>query len=75
MFVSFASFGKGVHQASIALDKVRMDSKAFAKIMKDAGVMCGKLNLARVDLCFTKCYDKVLLSHICCRAASVLHHW
>eukprot|EP00892_Ulva_mutabilis_P010007 jgi/Ulvmu1/7379/UM036_0039.1 len=59
IFASFAVFGKGSRGANVAPEDIRMDSKAFAKLMKDAGVMYGKLNLTRVDLCFTKCCDKV----------------
>lgn len=51
-------FGKG-HRVIMTVDDVRMDSKSFAKLMKEAGVLHGKLNLTRVDLCFTKCCDKV----------------
>jgi p25-alpha len=38
---------------------IKMDSKAFAKTMKEAGVMDSRLNTTRVDLCFTKAADKV----------------
>jgi p25-alpha len=39
---------------------IKMDSKAFIKLMKEAGVMDSRnLNTTRVDLCFTKAADKV----------------
>lgn len=62
MFISFAVFGKGTLPHEMRPGEIRMDSKAFAKLMKEAGVMEGKLNLTRVDLCFTKCCDKVRLA-------------
>jgi hypothetical protein len=59
VFVSFALFGKGLLPQGAKVSKVKMDSKAFAKLMKEAGMMEGKLNLTRVDLCFTKFCNKV----------------
>lgn len=59
MFVSFALFGKGLLPKGVKISTIKMDSKAFSKLMKEAGVMVGKLDLTRVDLCFTKCCNKV----------------
>ena len=39
--------------------QVVMDSKGFAKLCKESKIMSGRLDLTRVDLCFTKCCDKV----------------
>lgn len=64
VFASFAVFGKGNRGSKIASEDIRMDSKAFSKLMKDAGLMYGKLNLTRVDLCYTKCCEKVCFT--CC---------
>lgn len=61
-FVSFAIFGKGAAVADAAADdpdSVVMDSKGFAKLCKEAQIMCGNLDLTRVDLSFTKCSNKV----------------
>jgi hypothetical protein len=58
VFVSFSLFGKGILEPGMRAKDVRMDSKAFAKLMKEAGVMEGRLNLTRVDLCYAKCCDK-----------------
>ena len=41
--------------------QVVMDSKGFSKLCKESKIMSGRLDLTRVDLCFTKCCDKVLL--------------
>jgi hypothetical protein len=64
-FIAFAVFGKGPAAADEAMAKpksVVMDSKAFAKLCKESKIMSGRLDLTRVDLCFTKCSDKVLAS-------------
>lgn len=56
--MAFALFGKGLLPKNVNVSQIKMESKAFAKLMKEAGVMEGKLNLTRVDLCFTKCCSK-----------------
>jgi hypothetical protein len=61
-FIAFAVFGKGPAAADQAMAKpksVVMDSKGFAKLCKESKIMSGRLDLTRVDLCFTKCSDKV----------------
>lgn len=61
VFVSFALFGKGLLPKGVKVSQIKMDSKAFAKLMKDAAVMEGKLDLTRVDLCYAMCCNKVIL--------------
>ncbi|PSC71858.1 flagellar associated [Micractinium conductrix] len=50
-FRSFASFGAG---SSPAAGKVEMDSKQFVKLLRDAGVLGGRLTVTSADLAFTK---------------------
>ena len=52
-------FGKGHIGSDVRARDVRMDGKAFAKVIKEAGVMSKTLDTTRVDLCFTKSCDKV----------------
>jgi hypothetical protein len=59
VFLSFAMFGKGQIGSDIKPRDVRMDGKAFAKVIKEASLMGKALDPTRVDLCFTKCTDKV----------------
>jgi p25-alpha len=61
VFISFALFGKGHLGPDVRTSDIKMDSKAFAKTMKEAGVMDSRLNTTRVDLCFTKAADKARL--------------
>ena len=61
-FIAFAVFGKGqavADQAAAKPKSVLMDSKGFAKLAKESKIMSGRLDLTRVDLCFTKCSDRV----------------
>jgi hypothetical protein len=39
VFISFGVFGKGLLPQDMRPSEIRMDSKAFAKLMKEAGVM------------------------------------
>ena len=66
-FIAFAVFGKGPAAADQAVAKpkaVVMDSKGFAKLCKESKIMSGRLDLTRVDLCFTKCCDKARASSL-----------
>ena len=58
-FIAYALFGKGHSADSVVPKDVRMDSHAFAKLIKEAGLMHKGLDSTRVDLCFTKSADKV----------------
>jgi p25-alpha len=61
-FIAFAVFGKGqaaADQAAVKPKAVLMDSKGFAKLCKESKIMSGRLDLTRVDLCFTKACDRV----------------
>ena len=59
VFVAFALFGKGHAGADLRAERVRMDGKAFAKLIKESGCMGRGLDATRVDLCFAKACDKV----------------
>jgi p25-alpha len=61
-FIAFAVFGKGaavMAEAERRPSAVVMDSKGFAKLCKESDIMGSRLDLTRVDLCFTKACDKV----------------
>lgn len=67
-FVAFALFGKGHAGAGVKAARVRMDGKAFAKLLKEAGCMGRGLDATRVDLCFAKACDKVCKALHSCRS-------
>lgn len=51
-------FGKGRADTDVCPRAVRMNGKAFAKLIREAGVSGRGLDATRVDLCFAKCCDK-----------------
>jgi hypothetical protein len=52
-------FGKGRTAADVNPRTVRMNGKAFAKLIRESGVLGRGLDATRVDLCFARSCDKV----------------